>query len=114
MRKVVFAINMSIDGCISHMNLIPDEEVFQYFHNFVLKDVDLIAYGRKTYEIMFPYWAEEENRNDKLEQDFGQWLTDMDKITFSRTLKNADYNTKVINADPATELFKLKQMQGGT
>ena len=61
MRKVILAINMSIDGCASHMNmrLSPDEEVFGYFNDLMHQGVDLIAHGRKMYEIMFPYWVEE-------------------------------------------------------
>jgi dihydrofolate reductase len=114
MRKVILAINMSIDGCISHMNmsLIPDEEVGGYFNDLMHQDVDLIAYGRKMYEIMFPYWAEEANWENKLDKEFGQWITDLDKIVFSRTLDSADYNTRIVRTDPAAELLKLKQAPG--
>jgi dihydrofolate reductase len=114
MRKVILAINMSIDGCISHMNmsLIPDEEVFGYFIDLMHQDVDLIAYGRKMYEIMFPYWAEEANRETKLEKEFAQKITDLDKIVFSRTLDSAEYNTRIVRTDPVAELLKLKQAPG--
>jgi len=114
MRKVIFAINMSIDGCISHLNmsLVPDEEVAGYFNDLIHQDVDLIAYGRKMYEIMFPYWAEEANWADELDTEFGQWLTAFDKIVFSRTLKSAEYNTRIVSTDPVEELLKLKQARG--
>ena len=113
MRKVIFAITMSIDGCIGHMNrsLAPDEEVGAYFNDLML-DADLIAYGRKMYEIMFPYWADEANWADESDAKFGQWLTAFDKIVFSRTLEIAEYNTRVVNTDPAAELLKLKQAPG--
>ncbi len=112
MRKVILAINMSIDGCVGHMSLGPDEEVFEYFNDLVHHDVDLIAYGRKMYEIMFPYWAEEENRETKVEREFAQRITDLDKIVFSRTLDNAEYNTCIVSTDPIAELLKLKQAPG--
>jgi dihydrofolate reductase len=112
MRKVILAINMSIDGCVSHMSLpAPDEEVGGYF-NDLMRDADLIAYGRKMYEIMFPYWADEANWADELDTEFGQRLTAFDKVVFSRTLANAEYNTRVVRTDPATELLKLKQAPG--
>jgi dihydrofolate reductase len=112
MRKVILAINMSIDGCISHMSLPgPDEEVGGYFNDLML-DADLIAYGRKMYEIMFPYWADEANWADELDTEFGQRLTAFDKVVFSRTLANAEYNTRVVSTDPAAELLKLKQAPG--
>src|SRR5258708_34370577 len=113
MRKVILAISMSIDGCISHMSLpAPDEEVGGYFNDLMHQDVDLIAYGRKMYEIMFPYWADEANWADELDTEFGQWITDIDKIVFSRTLDSAEYNTRIVRTDPAAELLKLKQAPG--
>jgi dihydrofolate reductase len=111
MRKVIFAINLTIDGCCDHTRFIPDEETFPYF-NDLIHDAGLMAYGRKMYQIMFPYWADEENRETKLEADFGQTITDMDKIVFSRSLESADYNTRIVRTDPAEELLKLKQAPG--
>ncbi|WP_184549338.1 dihydrofolate reductase family protein [Mucilaginibacter sp. FT3.2] len=113
MRKVIYAINMSIDGCVGHMSLSPDEEVFEYFNKLMHDGVDLIAYGRKTYQIMFPYWAEDENRETKIEKEFAPKITEMDKIVFSQTLESAEYNTRVVHTDPAEELLKLKQQPGG-
>jgi len=113
MRKVILAINMSIDGCVGLMSLpAPDEEVGGYFNDLMHQDVDLIAYGRKMYEIMFPYWADEANWADELDTEFGQRLTAFDKIVFSRTLESADYNTRIVSTDPAAELLKLKQAPG--
>jgi dihydrofolate reductase len=114
MRKVILAINMSIDGCISHMNrnLSPDEEVFEYFNDLVHHDVDLLAYGRKMYEIMFPYWAEEANWERKVEKEFGPRITGLDKIVFSQTLDTAGYNTRIVRTDAVEELLKLKQEPG--
>jgi len=113
MRKVILAINMSIDGCVGLMSLPPpDEDVGGYFNDLMHQDVDLIAYGRKMYEIMFPYWADAANWNDELDSEFGQWITDLNKIVFSRTLKSAEYNTRIVSTDPAAELLKLKRAPG--
>lgn len=112
MRKVILAINMSIDGCVGHMNLSPDEEIFWYFNDLMQGDVDLIAYGRKMYEIMFPYWAEEVNQETKVEKEFAQKIIHLDKIVFSRTLPSAEYNTRIVRTDPVEELLKLKQAPG--
>jgi dihydrofolate reductase len=112
MRKVILAINMSIDGCVGHMSLpAPVEEVGGYFNN-LMRDVDLSAYGRKMYEIMFPYWADEANLADELDTQFGQRLTALDKVVFSRTLASAEYNTRIVSTDPVEELLKLKQAAG--
>jgi dihydrofolate reductase len=111
MRKVIYAIHLTIDGCCDHTKFMPDEEAFVY-SNDMMQDAGLVAYGRKFYEILFPYWAEEENIETKLEAEFAQKIVDVDKIVFSRTLESADYNTRVVRTDPATELLKLKQQPG--
>lgn len=112
MRKVIFAINTSIDGYVHFSNFTPDEEIFGYWNDRV-HEIDLIVYGRKMYEIMFPYWALEENRNSKLETKFAERITKLDKVVFSRTLAGADYNARVVSTDPVEELRKLKQGPGG-
>ena len=113
MRIVTLAINMSIDGCVGLIDMNPpDEEVGEYFNELMHRDVDLLAYGRKMYEIMFPYWAEEANWNNELDKEFGQRITSLDKIVFSRTLASAEYNTRIVRTDPAAELLKLKQAPG--
>jgi len=112
MRKVIFAINMSIDGCIDHTRFSPGEGVEEYFTALV-RDVDLIAYGRKMYELMFPYWTDPANRDTPLEDEFAERITGLDKIVFSRTLDSANYNTCIVNTDPVEELRKLKQAPGG-
>jgi dihydrofolate reductase len=113
MRKVIYAMNMSIDGCVDYTQLSPpDEEVSAYFNDLMF-GAGLIAYGRKTYEIMFPYWADEANWDTELDTQFGQRLTAVGKIVFSLTLESADYNTRVVNTDPVEELRKLKQASGG-
>lgn len=111
MRKVIFAINMSIDGCIDYTKFIPDEDVSAYF-NDLMRDASLIAYGRKMYEIMFPYWADPANRDTELENEFAERITNMDKIVFSRSLQSAEYNTRIVRTDPAAELLKQKQEPG--
>lgn len=57
MRKVIFAINITIDGCCDHTKQIADEETHEYFTN-LMREVDLLVFGRKTYELMVPYWPE--------------------------------------------------------
>ncbi|HWD87349.1 MAG TPA: dihydrofolate reductase family protein [Mucilaginibacter sp.] len=111
MRKVIFAINTSIDGYVHYANFSPGEDVFEYF-NDLMAEFDLIVYGRKMYEIMFPYWADEANWDNKLDIEFGQTITAVDKIVFSRTLESAEYNTRIVRTDPVAELRKLKQAPG--
>ena len=57
MRKVVYAISLTIDGCLDHTLGAPDEETGQYFME-VVRDAGLLVFGRKTYELMVPYWPD--------------------------------------------------------
>ncbi len=54
MRKVVFAINITADGYCNHTDMIADDEILEYFTT-LLRDMDVLLFGRKTYELMVPY-----------------------------------------------------------
>jgi len=57
MRNVIFAINITLDGCCDNTNQLADEETHEYFTG-LMRDVDLQVFGRKTYQLMVPYWPE--------------------------------------------------------
>ena len=48
MRNVIFAINITLDGCCDHTKQIGDEEIHKYFTQ-LMRDVDLLVFGRKTF-----------------------------------------------------------------
>jgi dihydrofolate reductase len=57
MRKLIFAINATLDGCVDHTKQFVDEEKLEYFTHLT-READLQVFGRKTYELMVPYWPE--------------------------------------------------------
>ena len=57
MRKLIYAISITKDGCCDHTKAVADEEVLDYCTQLV-RDPDLLVYGRKTYQLMVPYWPE--------------------------------------------------------
>jgi len=57
MRKLVYAINTTLDGCIDHTKFYPDEDTMAYFTQLT-RDAGAFLYGRKTYELMVPYWPD--------------------------------------------------------
>lgn len=113
MRKVLFAMNISIDGCYEHTHFSPDEGLMDYFTRLML-DTGLIVYGRKTYELMMPYWPEVAQSQTGTPEDiaFARAMTPIPKIVLSRTLKNAAENTSIVSEDPATLIRRLKQQPG--
>jgi dihydrofolate reductase len=57
MRNVIFAINITLDGCCDHTKGIADDELLEHYTQ-LLREADLQVFGRKTYQLMVPYWPE--------------------------------------------------------
>jgi dihydrofolate reductase len=116
MRKLIYTINITLDGCCEHTKMVPpdeDEEVMAYYTQLV-RDADL-CYGRKTYQLMVPYWPEiAKNQTDtKAEIEFAQAFDAANKIVFSRSLESAESrNTRIVRGNLHDEIVKLKQEQG--
>ena len=114
MRNVIFAINITLDGCVDHTKGIGDDETHEYFTNLMRK-VDLLVFGRKTYELMVPFWPEVAKNQSMTEvsNEFARTFVSVDKIVFSRSLKSVeDKNTRIVRTNPRDEILKLKQEPG--
>jgi dihydrofolate reductase len=116
MRNLIFAINMTLDGCCDHtkFNPPPDDELLEHYTK-LLRGVDLLVYGRKTYQLMVPYWPDiaKSQSETKADTDFAQAFVSREKIVFSRSLTSAeDENTRIVRTNLRDEILKLKQEQG--
>ena len=114
MKKVIAAINMTIDGFCDHTSGIPDEEIHQHYAD-LLRSADTILYGRITYQLM-EYWRTvlENPTGDKAMDDFAVAIDRTPKIVFSRTLKNVDWKSaKLATQDLEKEVLELKQSRNG-
>ena len=114
MRKLIFAINTTLDGCCDHTKQIADEETHKYFTH-LMQDVDLLVFGRKTYQLMVPFWPEVA-RSQSMSQasnEFARTFVSIKKVVFSRSLDSAeDRNTRIVRTNLRDEILKLKQEQG--
>src|SRR6202790_2304381 len=114
MRKLIYTINVTIDGCCDHTKMVPDEEVLGYGAQLV-RDAGLLVYGRKTYQLMVPYWPDiaKSQSETKADIEFAQTFVSIKKIVFSRSLASAeDKNTKIVRTNLRDEILKLKQEPG--
>jgi len=114
MRKLIFAINTTLDGCVDHTKQIAGDETLEYFTH-VMRDADLQVFGRKTYQLMVPYWPEvaKDRSNSKADIDFARAFDSINKIVFSRSLESAeDKNTRIVRTNLRDEMLKLKKEQG--
>ena len=55
MRKLIYAINVTLDGFADHTAGIADNELHDFYTN-LFNDIDLVLFGRKTYQLMEDYW----------------------------------------------------------
>jgi dihydrofolate reductase len=114
MRNVIFAINITLDGCCDHTKQLADEETHEYFTH-LMQDVDLLVFGRKTYQLMVPYWPEVARNQSmtKAENEFARAFDSIDKLVFSRSLDSAeDKKTRIVRTNPGDEILKLKKERG--
>jgi dihydrofolate reductase len=114
MRNVIFAINITLDGCCDHTKQVADEETHEYFTR-LLRDVDLLVFGRKTYELMVPFWPEVAKTQSmtKASNEFARTFVSINKVVFSRSLDSAeDKTTRIVRTNLRDEILKLKGEQG--
>src|SRR5690242_9604773 len=113
MRKLIGAINMTLDGFCDHTAGIPDDEIHQHYADLLTK-ADTILYGRITYNLM-EYWRTlaENPSGEKSKDDFAKAIDKIQKIVFSRTLKNVEWHSAKLSNQPIEEeVVKLKQQSG--
>jgi dihydrofolate reductase len=114
MRNVIFAINITLDGCCDHTKQLVDQELLEYYVH-LLRDVDLQVFGRKTCQLMVPYWPEVAKNQSatKAENEFARAFDSIAKIVFSRSLTSVeDKNTRIVRTNLYDEILKLKQQPG--
>ena len=118
MRKLIFAINITLDGCCDHTKTVGGDEILEHYTQ-LLGEVDLFVYGRKTYQLMVPYWPEvaKDPSKTKASIEFARAFDSHNKIIFSRSLDSAevqkeDRNTRIVRGDLRDEILKLKQQPG--
>ncbi len=114
MRKLIAAMNMTLDGFCDHTAMIADDEIHQHY-NELLSSADTLIYGRITFQLMESYWPTvvRNPTGNKPTDEFAVLIDNISKIVFSRTLKNVDWkNTQLKKEVIKEEVLELKQQAG--
>jgi len=116
MRNLIYAINITIDGCCDHTKVDGGEEVLDYFARLI-RDVDVLVYGRTTYQLMVPFWpdvARNHSGQTRAMNDFAQAFDSVKQIVvFSQSLDKAERkSTRIIRSNLRDEIMKLKREEG--
>ena len=113
MRKVIAAINMTLDGVCDHTAGIPDQEI-HYHYADLLNNAGVVLYGRITYQLM-QFWPTllKNPSGEKSMDDFAIAIDRIPKIVFSHTLKNTEWDSAKLSSQPIKEeVLELKQQSG--
>lgn len=110
MAKLVFGMNMSLDGYVDYDRFAPDPALFRYFIEQTRNTAGSI-YGPRLYELM-SYWDGDGWNQDGRAQDdlraFAEAWRVMPKWVVSRSLKEVGPNATLIGADFEAAIRKLK------
>jgi len=114
MRKLIAAINMTLDGFCDHTATIADDELLEHY-NQLLGNANTLLYGRITYQLMESYWPTivQNPTGNKPTDEFAVLIDNISKIVFSRTLKKVDWkNTRLKSEVNKEEVLELKLQPG--
>ncbi len=114
MRKLIAAINMTLDGFCDHTAGIADEELHDHY-TALLREAGDILYGRTTYQLMESFWPTlvKNPSGEKSMDDFALAIENVPKTVFSRTLTNVGWkNVRLAKGTIKEEVSELRKKQG--
>ena len=111
MAKLVFGMNMSLDGYVDHMAFGPGPVLFRHFIEQAQGQAGSV-YGRGLYELM-AYWDEDHPEWDTAEREFAAAWRRQPKWVVSRSLKSVGPNATLVEDDLEAAVGGLKARLAG-
>jgi dihydrofolate reductase len=113
MRPLRYSINVTLDGCCDHREVVADEELHRHAAEN-LEQADALLFGRVTYEMMEAAWRPPVPAGawpDWMEP-FARTIDEAKKYVVSSTLGRVDWNAELVRGDLGTAVRQLKQESG--
>jgi len=113
MRKIIVSNLISVDGLFAGPNgeldwFVWNEETADYVKE-LFRSIDTLLFGRVTYDLMAGYWPDAADEDPVITD----MMNSLPKVVFSRTLDRvAWHNSRLVRADIATEIARLKEQPG--
>jgi dihydrofolate reductase len=118
MRKVIYAMNVSLDGFIEDAKgnidwTNPNEELFRHFIDFEAM-IGVHFYGRRLYENMAAFWptAADNPHASKAEIEYSRIWKAIKTVVFSKTLQQVGGNAELARGNIAELVNGLKAQPG--
>ncbi len=105
MRKVLYSMNVSLDGFVEG----PNREL-----DWSTPDEELHRFWRRLYELMAGFWptADADPSAPDYVAEFARIWRDKPKVVFSTTLETVDWNSRLVRDNLAEEVAALKAQPG--
>jgi dihydrofolate reductase len=111
MAKLVFGMNLSLDGYVEHEQFAPDPVLFRHWIEHVRGGAGSV-YGRRMYEVM-RYWDEDHPEWNAEEREFAEAWRRQPKWIVSRTLKTVGPNATLVADGVEAAIRGLKARLAG-
>ena len=111
MAKLVFGMNLSLDGYVDHEAFAPGPALFRHWIEQV-RDATGSVYGRRMYEVM-RYWDDDHPEWGAEERDFAAAWRNQPKWVVSRSLKSVGPNATLVADDVEALIRGLKAQRVG-
>jgi dihydrofolate reductase len=106
MAKLIFGMNLSLDGYVDHTEMSTGPELFRHWTEHV-RDLAGSIYGRRMYELM-RYWDEDHPEWSAERREFAQAWRRLPKWVVSRSLKSVGPNATLVEGDIEAAVRDLK------
>lgn len=107
MAKLVFGMNLSLDGYVDHQAFAPDAALFRHWIEHV-RALAGSVYGRRMYEIM-RYWDEDHPEWTAEQREFAAAWRHQPKWVASRSLTSVGPNATLVADDVEAVVRGLKE-----
>ncbi len=111
MAKLVFGMNVSLDGYVDHDKFAPDAVLFRHWIDHVAGLAGSV-YGRRMYEIM-RYWDDDDPQWNSDRRDFAAAWRRLPKWVVSRSLRTVGRNATLVSDDLEAAIRRLKREVAG-
>jgi dihydrofolate reductase len=111
-RTLRFSINVTLDGCCDHREMVADEDLHRHAMENIAQ-ADALIFGRVTYQMMEAAWRLPARMAlPDWMQPFGRAIDAAKKYVVSSTLNRVDWNAELVRGDLGKAVQQLKAQSG--